>query len=257
MSSTTRSGVAKAAALITMGGLASRILGLVREQLAASHFGAGDRVAAFQIADNVQTLLFDLVISGMLQAALVPILVSFAAWDQRQELRRISGTIVTATVLLVGSATVAGWFFTNRLVRVMTTLGSGDQKRSPATVELTQELVRIVLPAVLFLALGSVFSAVLYSVGKPSGAATALAAENLAVVVAILVLSDRYGIKSMAYGVSGRRGARGRRSDSLALAAARVTETEFSLHRSGSPPHWPPVPAGFPRAHRQYCAGRH
>jgi putative peptidoglycan lipid II flippase len=104
-------------------------------------------------------------------------------------------------VILVGSATVAGWFFTDALVRVMTTLGSGDQKRSPATVELTQELVRIVLPAVLFLALGSVFSAVLYSVGNPSGAATALAAENLAVVVAILALSGRYGIESMAYGV--------------------------------------------------------
>ena len=62
-------------------------------------------------------------------------------------------------------------------------------------------MVRIVLPGVLFLALGTVFSAVLYSLGKPSGPATALAARNLVVVIAILVLADRLGVKSMAYGV--------------------------------------------------------
>ena len=103
-----RSGVARAALLITAGSLASRILGLVREQLAAGYFGAGDKVAAFQIADNVQTLLFDLVISGMLQAALVPVLVEFAGPGNRQNLRRISGTIATVAVVLVGSRDCAG-----------------------------------------------------------------------------------------------------------------------------------------------------
>src|SRR6478609_602394 len=102
MTANQRSGIAKAAFLITLGGLASRVLGLVREQLAASHFGTGDAVAAFQIADNIQTLIYDLAISGMLQAALIPILVSFAAHEQRADLRRISGTILTVAFLLVG-----------------------------------------------------------------------------------------------------------------------------------------------------------
>jgi putative peptidoglycan lipid II flippase len=201
MHAPTRSGVAKAALLITAGGLASRILGLVREQLAAGYFGAGDKVAAFQIADNVQTLLFDLVISGMLQAALVPVLVEFAGLGDRHHLRRISGTIATVAVLLVGLSTALGWIFTDRLVRVMTSLGAGDQSRSPETVAMTEHMVRIVLPGVLFLALGTIFSAVLYSLGRPSGPATALAARNLVVVVAILALADRLGVESMAYGV--------------------------------------------------------
>lgn len=196
-----RSGVAKAAVLITAGGLASRVLGLVREQLAAGYFGAGDAVAAFQIADNIQTLLFDLVISGMLQAALVPVLVEYSGIRHRQDLRRISGTIATVAFLLVGLATAIGWLFTARLVHVMTSLGAGDQIRSPETVAMTEQLVRIVLPGVLFLALGTVFSAVLYSLGRPSGPATALAARNFVVVIAIVFLADRVGVKSMAYGV--------------------------------------------------------
>ena len=201
MHTPSRSGVAKAALLITAGGLASRILGLVREQLAAGYFGAGDAVAAFQIADNVQTLLFDLVISGMLQAALVPVLVEYSGVRDRRDLRRISGTIATVAFLIVGLATALGWVFTGRLVQVMTSLGAGDQSRSPETVAMTEHLVRIVLPGVLFLAIGTVFSAVLYALGRASGPATALAARNLVVVIAIVSLADRIGVESMAYGV--------------------------------------------------------
>jgi putative peptidoglycan lipid II flippase len=198
-----RSGVARAALLITVGGLASRLLGLVREQLAAGYFGAGDDVAAFQIADNVQTLLFDLVISGMLQAALIPVLVDVAGESRREDLRRIAGTVVTVAFLIVGLATIGGWLFTDHLVELMTSLGAGDQSRSSETVALTEQMIRIALPGVLFLAIGTVFSAVLYSLGRAAGPATALAARNLVVVVAILGLADRLGVKSMAYGVLG------------------------------------------------------
>lgn len=186
--------------LITAGGLASRILGLFREQLAANYFGAGDAVAAFQIADNVQTLVFDLVISGMLQAALVPVLVEFSGIEQRHQLRRISGSIATVAVVTIGLATFLGWMFTDSVVNLMTGLGSHGQARSAETIALTEHMVRIVLPGVLFLALGSVFSAVLYSIGKASGPAMALAARNLAVVVSILVLGERLGVESMAWG---------------------------------------------------------
>ena len=196
-----KTGVARAALLITAGGLASRILGLVREQLAAGYFGSGDDVAAIQIADNVQTLLFDLVVSGMLQAALVPVLVMYAAAPDRQQLRRISGAVATVAVLIVGVACVLGWLFTPEIVRVMTSLGAEDSARSGATVALTEELVRIVLPGVLFLALGTVLSAVLYSLNEPAGPAMALAARNLAVVVAIVIFAGSLGVKSMAFGV--------------------------------------------------------
>lgn len=196
-----KSGVARAALLITAGGLASRVLGLVREQLAAGYFGAGDDVAAFQIADNVQTLLFDLVVSGMLQAALVPVLVIFVATSDRGQLRRVSGAVATVAVLVVGIGCILGWLFTSQIVNVMTSLGAGDAARSRATVELTEDLVRIVLPGVLFLALGTVLSAVLYSLNEPAGPATALAARNLAIVIAIIALAGAIGVKSMAVGV--------------------------------------------------------
>ena len=198
---TGRGRIGRVALLITLGGLASRLLGLVREQLASGYFGAGDEIAAFQIADNVSTLLFDLVISGMLQAALIPVLVEFSGPHARAELRSIAGTITTVAVVVVGMAVVAGEIWTATLVRWMTALGSSDAARDPATTALTVDLVRIVLPGVLLLALGTIFSAILYALDRPGGPALALAARNVVVVVAILTLSGSLGVESMAWGV--------------------------------------------------------
>jgi hypothetical protein len=71
-----RSIIVRGAAIIMVGTILSRILGLVREQITSWLFGTGDAFAAFTIADNIHTMLFDLVISGMMQAALVPVLLA-------------------------------------------------------------------------------------------------------------------------------------------------------------------------------------
>lgn len=184
------------------GNLLSRVLGLVREQLASGLYGTGDQIAAFQIADNVHTLLFDLVISGMLQAALVPVLIRWALPDpaSRAELRRVSGALLTIVFVVVGGAVALGMVFAPSVVRVMTSLGGTDE-RGPETTELTIELVRLILPAVFFLAVGTLLMSVLYSLNKVTVPAMSLAARNLAVVLFMIVFSGRWGVKSMAAGV--------------------------------------------------------
>jgi putative peptidoglycan lipid II flippase len=203
VSSLPRSGIAAAAILIMLGNLFSRLLGLVREQLASGLFGTGDRIAAFQIADNVHTLLFDLVISGMLQAALVPVLIVWAAPDaaSRAELRRVSGALLVLVVTVVGGAVALGMAFAPQVVRVMTSLGVDDQTRSAETTALTIELVRIILPAVFFLAIGTLLMSVLYSLDRVTAPALSLTARNAAVVVVMVLFSSAWGVKSMAAGV--------------------------------------------------------
>jgi putative peptidoglycan lipid II flippase len=196
------SGVAAAAMLIMAGNLFSRLLGLVREQLAAGLFGTGDRIAAFQIADNVHTLLFDLVISGMLQAALIPVLIQWSAPDpaSRAELRRVSGALLTLLVGVVGSGVVLGIVFAPRVVRTMTALG-GEEDRPAEISALTVDLVRIILPAVFFLAVGTLLMGVLYALSDVTVPALSLTARNAAVVVCMLLFAGPWGVKSMAVGV--------------------------------------------------------
>ena len=96
-------GVARAAGIVAMGNVASRILGLVRVTLVAGLFGATGLVSAYQIAVTVPTMVYDLLVGGMLSSALVPVFSEYAAARSRQELSRLVSTVlgVAAAVLLV------------------------------------------------------------------------------------------------------------------------------------------------------------
>lgn len=196
------SGVGATALMLIMGTLLSRLLGLGREFLAAERFGTGDAIAAFTIADNVQTLIFDLTLSGMLQAALIPVFAARLGADprSRHELRRISGALVTLTLVLVGGLSVIAFTFAPVVVRFMTVLGGGEAQRGTETTALTIQLVRWIMPAVILLGIGTVLMAVLHAARRVAAPAMGLAVRNAAVFATILLAGNWLGIRSFALG---------------------------------------------------------
>jgi putative peptidoglycan lipid II flippase len=198
-----RTGIAAAAMILMLGNVLSRMLGLVREQLASGLFGTGDPIAAFTIADNVHTLLFDLMISGMLQAALVPVLAQWIAPDlfNRNELRRVAGALLTLAVIVIGVCAILGILFAPSIVNLMTSYGPDDGAHGPATVDLTVTLVRWIMPAVLFLGIGTVLMSVLYALKRFTAPALSVAVRNCVVVLAMIALHDRLGVKSIVVGI--------------------------------------------------------
>jgi len=194
--------IAITAIIILFGNILSRVLGLVREQLAAGYFGTGDAIAAFTVADNLQTLLFDLMVSGALQAALIPVLAQWAKIDrtERGELRHVSGALVTLVVLLVGPLVLLGVWFAPHVVDGLIWFSGDKTARGDETVELTIRLVRIVLPASLLLGIGAVLQAVLYALDRPAAPALSTAVRNVAIVLGMIALSAPLGVESMAWG---------------------------------------------------------
>ncbi len=196
-----RAEIARAAGIIMVGVILSRVLGLAREQVTAVLFGTGDAVAAFTIADNVHTMLFDLVISGMMQAALVPVLSAYAAPEQREELRRIVGALLTLALLVVGGVVLVMELLAPWVVAGMTALGGGEQARGVETVELTIRLVRLILPAVLLLALSTILMSTLYALQRFTQPSLSLAVRNAAIVAAALTLGRSLGVASLVIGI--------------------------------------------------------
>ncbi len=194
-----RAQVARAAGVLMVGVVLSRILGLVREQITSYFWGTTNEVAAFTIADNVHTMLFDLVISGMLQAALVPVLSTYA--DQRDEFRRIVGGLLMWVLLVVGGAVALVALAAPWVVWAMTALGGGEAARGAATFQLTIRLVRLIVPAVLFLAVSTVLMAALYALQRFTQPSLALSVRNAAIVTCALLLGHTIGIASLVLGV--------------------------------------------------------
>lgn len=197
-----REQIAKAAAIIMVGTILSRVLGLGREQITSYLFGTGDTVAAFTIADNIHTMLFDLVMSGMMEAALVPVLSAYTTPERREELRRITGALLVLVLLVIGGAVLGMEVFAPVVVRVMTAFGGGAGARGAATVALTVQIVRVILPAVLLLAISAVTMSTLYSLHRFTRPALSVAARNAAIIFAAITLGrTALGVRSLAVGV--------------------------------------------------------
>src|SRR3970282_2438161 len=97
--------IAGAAFVLMLGNLDSRLLGLVREQVIAGLFGASAITDAFTAASRVPLTLYDLLIGGIISAALVPVFAESALEDGVSFRRLVSSALnlalLAAAALLV------------------------------------------------------------------------------------------------------------------------------------------------------------
>lgn len=189
-------GIIRAAMVISLGNILTRILGLLRESVLAALFGTTAIAQAFIIADNTLSIFFDLLVSGAISAALVPVLSRYAAKAQdRREFWNIVNTLLTlGTLLLVGVISILE-IFADPLARFM----SADSP--PEVKDLTAGLVRVILFAILFLGVSSIMMAALQAMQKFAWSALSLVARNGSVVLLALVFGAWLGVWSLVLGV--------------------------------------------------------
>ncbi len=191
-------GLARSAGLISLGNVASRVLGLVREMVIASFFGQTGAVSAFAVASQVPTMLYDLLIGGMLSASLVPVLSDYARPQRRAELIRLVGALIS----LLG-ASLAGMVLLLELAapQVAWLMAGGFQELNPELVPLTVSMIRLVLPAVWFFGMAGLLTAILYALHRFTFPAVATAVYNLGIILAVLLLAGRLDVTSLVVGV--------------------------------------------------------
>jgi putative peptidoglycan lipid II flippase len=85
----------KAASTVSLLTLASRITGLVREQLMAATFGASAMMDAFKVAFRIPNLLRRLFAEGAFSQAFVPILAATRERDGDEATHRLVDAVAT------------------------------------------------------------------------------------------------------------------------------------------------------------------
>ncbi len=134
--------------------MASRVLGLVRDQVLAFLFGAGNQMDAFNVAFRIPSLLRDLFAEGAMSAAFVPAFTHRLVKEGRQEAWRLGNEVMNALVLFAAAVVVAGIVAAEPLVQLF----AGDFQAVPGKIALTTLLTRVLWP---FLALISVAAALM------------------------------------------------------------------------------------------------
>ena len=101
-------GLARSAGVIAVATMASRVLGLVRDQLLAYLFGAADAMDAFRIAFRLPNVLRDLFAEGAMSAALVPTFTRALAQDGTDRVWRLASTLINILVIISGLVVFLG-----------------------------------------------------------------------------------------------------------------------------------------------------
>jgi putative peptidoglycan lipid II flippase len=197
--------LAGAAAVIAAGNVSSRVLGLLRETVIADLFGATGLVSAFRLASIVPTMLFDLLIGGMVSSALVPVFSEYAERD-RAELWRVAGLMLSLAVVVLSAVVLLIELLAPQVAWLLAGGGAVGPLSGGFDAELlavTTRLLRITTPAVIFLSLAGITTGLLYALKRFTYPAFTAAVFNAGMVAVTLVLTGLFswGIESVALGL--------------------------------------------------------
>lgn len=186
-----------AAFILGLASLVSRLVGLVRERVFTTTFGAGDTFDAFVAAFRIPDAIFNLVVIGALSAAFIPLFTAKLVKDEKDHASafRFASSILNIMLLVVGVLSILYALFAPWLVPIITPGFTGEK------LELTVMLSRVMALQPLLLAVSFVISGVLNSFKRFTAYALAPIFYNLGIIFGVLVLVPMMGVSGLAWGV--------------------------------------------------------
>lgn len=185
----------RAAAVLALGNVASRVLGLGRETVKARFFGTLPALSAFEIAAAVPTTLFDLIVGGMVNSSLVPIFSDYATEERRDELWAVASTFLSVATVVLLIVVLLVELFPAPVVAALGAYNFADPLLTQQAISLT----RLSVPVVLFLSISSILTGLLYALKRFTLPAFTGAVFNGVIVLAVLLRPDH--IESLVWGM--------------------------------------------------------
>lgn len=187
--------VAQSAAILMAAMLVSRVLGFLRDWTVAHQLGSSAITDAYYAAFTLPDMLSYLVAGGTLGMFFIPVFADYVAQNRQDEAWHVYSTILTFMTVVFTALILIGEIFAPQLVQLIAP-GFRPHERS-----LVVFLTRLMLPAQLFLCLGSVMNSVQNAKMRFFVPALGSAIYNLGVVLGGWLLFGRFGIAGFAYGL--------------------------------------------------------
>ena len=173
--------------------MASRLLGLLREIVAAALFGASNEKAAYVIGYYLPFFFQRLLLGGTLSIVFIPTITEYLTRGERAETERVTATLFNLILLLGAAMVLLGEVLAPLLVRLAAP-GFAAQGLIPLAIELT----RIIFIAMFFLALAVYATGFLQAHQHFTVPALAPLLFNLVIIGGTLWLGPRIGITGLA-----------------------------------------------------------
>ncbi len=171
--------------LITLFG---KILGLVREQLLAANYGTDMEAAAFLMASRIPRTFFDVIFASAVSASFIPIFVETMQKQGKEEAYRLANRFITLISTVTIVIMLICMVFAEPLAWLFAPGFEGD------TAALCVELLRILLPTMLFTAVAFSFVGILQSLDEFNIPAALSVVSNGIVIVYYIFFNDAFGV---------------------------------------------------------------
>lgn len=187
--------VVSAAFVITIAGLASRILGLLRDRFLASTFGAGDTLDIYYAAFRIPDLVYNLLILGALSAAFIPVFTSLLSQEKEEEAWKMASGIMNMAIVFISLLSIVFAVFAPWIMKLLT------PGFPPEKMEQVVYFTRIMFLSPLFLGISGIFGGILTSFKRFLIYSLAPILYNAGIIIGVLVFVRFFGPVGLAWGV--------------------------------------------------------
>ena len=185
----------KAAGIIGLAVMCSRVLGLARELIFAALFGGGRALDAFTVAFRIPNLLRDLFAEGALSTAFVTTFSKTIARGGDGAAWRLANKVATMATLVLGVLCVLGMVFSGSLVGLLAPGFDADK------AALTAQLTRIMFPFILLVSIAALVMGMLNAKNVFGVPAMASSFFNIGSIVGGLLLGywidPHFGVRAL------------------------------------------------------------
>ena len=191
--------IAKAAGVVGLSTLISRILGFARDALIANLFGAGMAADAFFVAFRIPNLFRRLLGEGSLTSSFIPIFTEYLSKKSKAEAGGLANAFFSLALVVLSVVTLAGIVFAPAIVTVM----AHGFSSIPEKFRLTVTLTRMMFPYLLFVGLVALCMGILNSLRHFAAPALSPVLLNVSIILSALFLTPylREPVMALAIGV--------------------------------------------------------
>lgn len=189
--------IISAALILGVSSLLSRIVGLYRDRVFTSTFGAGDTFDSFVVAFRIPDLIFNLVVIGALSAAFIPLFTEKMVSGKKgeEEAHRFALSILHLMSIGIGIFSICFAIFAPQIIPLIAPGFAGDK------LQVTVMLSRIMAIQPILLCVSFVFSGILNSYKRFLAYALAPILYNVGIIVGAEYFVPYIGVAGLGWGV--------------------------------------------------------
>jgi putative peptidoglycan lipid II flippase len=186
--------IARAAGIVMLAFVASRLFGLARNMVIAAQLGTSDAADAYLAAFRIPDLIFTLIAGGALASAFIPTFTSYLANEDREGAWHLASAIINLLLIATGIAAVLAEIFAPALTWLLA------PEFAPEKYELTVSLVRVMLICPVIFGVSGLIMGVLNAQQQFLLPGLAPSAYNIGIILGAWLLIPRLGPMGAAIG---------------------------------------------------------